>query len=70
MQVHLYMLFFPKSKYCITIQSVVGWILQCRTMDVEKLHIQRINHKLYGNFTLPGVLFRGQLYLFRSQWIG
>lgn len=28
--------FFPRSKYCSTTQSVVGWIHQCGTLDSEK----------------------------------
>ena len=62
--------FFSKHTYYITLQSVAGWIPWCRTIDAEKPHIQRINHKLYENFPLLGGLFKGQLYLFRSQSIG
>ena len=59
-----------KSKYYNTIQSAVGWISRCGTMNTEEPGIQRANYTLHteiqllckGLALLTSVLFKGQLY--------
>ena len=41
---------FFNSKYYSTVQSVVGWILGCGTVNTEEPHLQKANYKLYVNF--------------------
>lgn len=60
--------FFFRNEYYSTTWFLVGWICRCRTLNMEKSQILRVNYKFCGCSTMQragapnSALFKGRLY--------